>query len=902
VLGHEQDAEDAYQATFLVLARRAAALHNKTAVASFLHGTAYHMALKAKRAAGRRRKYEGRMPERSSVNPSDELLWREVRALLDEEIARLPEVYRSAFVLCCLENLSRAEAGRRLGLKERTVSNRVAEARERLSQQLARRGVELTAVLAAIALATPAVPAALAASTVSAAVATVSGEGLAGVVSASVAELVQGATMMGKTKIAAAVLLAVTLLSGAGVCFLASPQRQQGTSLLALRAGKATANTPRSTKRETATTVEIRGRVFDPDGKPKAGAKLLLLREDGEIKHLGMSSADGGFLVAVPKTVKINRLVAQAGDTGLDFLDLNPLKLGKPVELRLVKDQVIRGRVVNTEGKPIRGARVAIRGISVYPNNSLDSFLAAWKKRHFQMGMPDAEKYLWSMSAALLPTKTDADGRFALHGAGAERVVSLHLGGAGIADSEMWIVNRDNFDPKPYNQASLDNIPKGLEKLAHRLVLHGPNVSVVAEAEKPIRGVVKDADSGKGRPKVVVYLTRKEDGKSVDVPIQATTDAEGRYEIHGAHKAKSYMLEVKDDPSTGYLRSRVWIDDTVGYDPITADIRVKKGVIVTGKILDSSTGKPVVGFAEADVLKNNPFTKDYPEFETYLRPDYTTAEDGVFRVVTIPGPVLLMGGPDMRWGGWIEMMKYKVPQADAKYPQYFLKLASHIEYSAYKDIRPLQGSFCKVLEIKPGAAIVKQDIILERLNALTVVIQDAEGRPLSGVWATGISPENWHRAVHIKEDCCSAYGVEPGKSRLLVFYQPDKKLAGTMMLKGDEKAPIVAKLGPMGAIKGRLLGPDGKPLASVVVEIGYWDREAEEVFEVIRKTKAVVTDAAGAFTFTELIPGRKFSVVSLHRRKRLVEEGSTRRKPIIHEVNAGECRDLGTIKVKPLSD
>ena len=223
VLGHEQDAEDAFQATFLVLARRAAALHNKTALGSFLHGTAYNLASKVKRVASRRRKYEGRAPERSSVSPSDELLWREVQALLDEEIARLPEIYRSAFVFCCLENLSRAEAGRRLGLKERTVSNRLAEARKRLSQRLARRGVELTAVLAAITLATPAVPAALVASTMKAALATAAGDGLAGVVSASVAELVRSATMVGKTKIATVLLLALTLLGGAGVCFLASP-------------------------------------------------------------------------------------------------------------------------------------------------------------------------------------------------------------------------------------------------------------------------------------------------------------------------------------------------------------------------------------------------------------------------------------------------------------------------------------------------------------------------------------------------------------------------------------------------------------------------------------------------------------------------------------------------------
>ena len=142
VLGHEQDAEDAFQSTFLVLAQSAASLRKQTSLGSFLHGIAYRTAMKAKQSAARRRKYEGSLGSltqpRSPVDPADELSWREIRMLLDEEIARLPEIYRSVFILCCLEELSRTETAQRLGLTERTVASRLAEARKRLSNRPSR--------------------------------------------------------------------------------------------------------------------------------------------------------------------------------------------------------------------------------------------------------------------------------------------------------------------------------------------------------------------------------------------------------------------------------------------------------------------------------------------------------------------------------------------------------------------------------------------------------------------------------------------------------------------------------------------------------------------------------------------------------------------------------------------
>jgi len=141
LLRHEQDAEDAFQATFLVLVRKAASIANHQAVGSWLYGVAYRVALKARTRALRRRTYEAKAVTRSMTDPQEELLWREVRPVLDEEVHRLPEKYRAPVVLCYLEGKPYAEAAQQLGCSKGTISLRLAEARERLRERLNRRGV-----------------------------------------------------------------------------------------------------------------------------------------------------------------------------------------------------------------------------------------------------------------------------------------------------------------------------------------------------------------------------------------------------------------------------------------------------------------------------------------------------------------------------------------------------------------------------------------------------------------------------------------------------------------------------------------------------------------------------------------------------------------------------------------
>ncbi len=143
MLRREQDAEDAFQATFLTLARRAHSIGRRQSVGSWLYKVAYRVALRARERSCRaavlplagQPEPAGRAPDGPDA---------EVRSLLDEEVSRLPDKYRAAVVLCYLQGKTNTEAARELGCPRGTIDSRLAWARQRLRQRLVRRGVTLS--------------------------------------------------------------------------------------------------------------------------------------------------------------------------------------------------------------------------------------------------------------------------------------------------------------------------------------------------------------------------------------------------------------------------------------------------------------------------------------------------------------------------------------------------------------------------------------------------------------------------------------------------------------------------------------------------------------------------------------------------------------------------------------
>jgi RNA polymerase sigma factor (sigma-70 family) len=231
VLHNFHDAEDAFQATFLVLARKASSVRPREMVANWLHGVAHRTSLKARTATVRRQVRERqvmKMPDPEAVTPD---LWDDLQPLLDQELSRLPDIYRLPILLCDLEGKAIKEASRQLGWPQGTLAGRLARGRKLLARRLTQRGVVLSSGLLAGVLsenaASACVPTSLVVSTVKAAGSFATATtAVTGTIPVNVVALTEGvlkAMLLTKLKTLTAALLVIATVGSGGVLFSCWP-------------------------------------------------------------------------------------------------------------------------------------------------------------------------------------------------------------------------------------------------------------------------------------------------------------------------------------------------------------------------------------------------------------------------------------------------------------------------------------------------------------------------------------------------------------------------------------------------------------------------------------------------------------------------------------------------------
>jgi RNA polymerase sigma factor (sigma-70 family) len=823
VLRGQSDAEDAFQATFLVLFQKAGGLKSAGSLGSWLYRVAYRIALRANAVAARRRERpleEGTMAAEAG-SPGEPGIDRELLPIIHAEIDRLPDRYRAPIALCYLQGLSYEQAAHQLGWPLGTVGSRIARARELLRSRLSRRGVTATmaALSGLLAREATAAPTGWVEATTRAAMRL--GEGargakVAGTVSAAVAlsdHILRRMLMIRLIQMTSILAAAAT----AGLAAWASLSDSRGSKPLA-PAIQAQATRVEEPRKNEAVNGPIRGRVLTPDGQPVRDAAIYVGQTGSGwmVEPVARTDADGRFQLDRAELArkyrnepiqldwkKVELTAVGSGNYGAGWSAVSPA--GGDVVLRLVPDDVpIRGRILDTEGRPVAGITVRVQRISDPLPGDLDALLqsGAIQEGRSRGGFYDVAWWTkegtdWSRKT----TKTGPDGRFRIDGAGRDRIVVLELEGPGVERASVRAMTRlasPSARPRPR--------PSNPDIQPQFYPLLGATFDYVASPSKPIEGVVRLKGTGQPLAGVTVHGSANESGASVS----AVADKDGRFRLDGLPKVASYRLTAVPDPGKPYLQASTKVMDTEGLKPIPVTIDLPKGVIITGRLIDKSTGKAVAGHIVQHIkLPSNQSEGNGSSADPF-------GPDG-FRMTVPPGPGLILAQAE---GKDLPYLRARLPEAARR-----MGIGESGD-GASLNVLVAPNHICRMIDVPADAKNFTVDLELSRGASRKGKVVDPNGKPVVGALVYGLSVD-WE--VKTLDDASfEVIGLEPGKPRTVSFMQRDRRLAGSVALEPGD-GPVEVRLAPCGSAVARLIDPDGSPLAGALVMLGLQDRRGEQV-------------------------------------------------------------------------
>jgi RNA polymerase sigma factor (sigma-70 family) len=878
LLHHDHDAEDTFQATFLILMRKAAAISRRKSLGCWLHRVAQRTALRARAARDHRRRQERQCPPMPETDFIAAVVWRDLQPVLDEEVGRLPERYRAPFVLCYLEGMTYQKAARLLHCPPGTLSRRLARAREILRQRLAGRGLALPAGVLAATLSAKAtfaaVPSPLAAAAVKAALAPARNVG------PRVAALVEGGVQTMKPsawKFALALLLVLGLVAaGLGLLSPGGGDSAEGKA----RGHNPPVPQPRGVpakKARPGNNITIRGRVITPDSKAVAAADVALLtfsegrsltplpfRDEARMRFtvLGRTRTDdrGNFRLRVPRSQSVQKLPVLPGQLiarGKGFgLGLHGLKLDadqKGVVVRLTREQVLRGRFLDLQGEPVKGLKLLCLGV------------VEERKSGVVGVMRPATRLVWWPG----PLVTDARGRFAVHGVGPKQRVFL-------------AIRDDRFGPQTLELGAGKGHPRELRR-------------TLAPA-KIVTGRVTYADTGKPAPGARIRVGR----------IQVRTGKDGRYRLNPPEELR-YGQSLLTLPPEGepYLVLRKELLPARGAGGRRLDVALPRGLLVRGRVTEAGSGKPLAGAVVYYVQQEdrNPHFK----LELNLGPGFLarfpvrTDAGGNFRIAVPPGPGHLLAkasAPDyvpVVIGN--EVLRSNRPGGR----RWYAHAVARVDFKTNANTRPVH------FRLRPGVPV-------------TVRVVGPDGKPASGVrmvtrlsTSARMATEHEPRPVTLPGSRFTLKGCDPNQPYPVVFFDEGKRWGAAVQISGKQKdKTLTVRLERCGSAEGRFLDAKGKPRAGslpgvdLVLSPGPYLYE----FDKIRKQKVLAadevpldslhlryyqwqngrTDARGRCTFPMLIPGVTYRVFGERYGPNLNFRDIT--------VKAGEKKDLSDVGKK----
>jgi RNA polymerase sigma factor (sigma-70 family) len=916
VIDDPHDVEDAFQAAFLILVRKARTIRGREALGTWLYRVAYRTALRANMDTSRRRTRERPGGELTDVPSKHGAPRQELLPALHEEIDRLPEKYRAPIVLCYLEEMSYEEAAYSLGWPLGTVGGRLARARELLRARLTRRGVTLAGGGVATLLveqAKAAVPAGWVDSTVEAAARIAAGRAAGAMAALSLAERVLRTMLVSRLKVASAVLLAVGLAAASATGLATSgaaqaaglaggedpptnPSGLSSTAILPPPRGQDTSGA------QDGEAMEFRGRVLGPDGQPKAGARLLLANRDpeaiAEFPTRATTGADGRFRFSVPKaefdrlnglaTWQSAELVATADGCGPDWTPVQGE--GKDdVTLRLVRDDVpIEGRVLDLQGRPVAGARIAVSRLQTARGEDLTAYIEDIRSGKDDGNGRRLEKWWWGpFPGRARSITTDPEGRFRLDGLGRERRVEITIEAPMIQSATVVAMTRTSGQIAGPNgqRPHLDDASAGI---------YGARFEHLVPPGRTINGVVRDKATGE--PIAGVDLS----GRGTN--HRTTSGADGRFTLTGFPKASNYTVVALHNQGLPYFVTCAKIPDAPGVGPIEARVECVRGIPFRLRVTDNATGKPVKASVSYVMLNPNPHVLEVPGFGAINGVGaYGFAHeeaDGLYVGAVMPGPgaVTVQARAGMYMPACVDVAAFfKAPPREAGRED-FLYGSRDLLFEAVETpggasaVNQENYSAIVLTNAEDGSGPLSFDVTVERSLNREVTVLGPDGEPLVGARASGVTFIGGTEGP-LATAKFTVLGLNPKRTRRITVTHDEKKLVGMLMTRGDEDPPITVRLQPRATLTGRLVDARGRPRPGIRIDSKFYWRDTIDDPTQGQIPDGTTTDAEGRFRLEGLIPGLKYSA------RLAIEDGGIPFENIV--LKPGEVRDLGDVGAKP---
>ncbi len=907
LLGDRHHAEDAFQAVFLVLARKAGSIRDPDLLGNWLYGVALRTGAQGQRPARppaqdtRRTDARGASGQGMSPPwPSSRCSSREQAEALHREIDRLPDSFRAAVVLCYFEGLSPDEAAQRLRWPAGTLRSRLVRAREKLRRGLALRGVALPAAALAAALAPRSAAASvsprLCDATARAATAYAARHAASGVLTGSAAAMareVLRSLLLQKLKATSlCLLLLATLVTGAGL-LSHSPAPGQVEPRPAPAPGLQVAAQPDDVPRPAPGRMFVVGRVLDPQGKPVPHATTMVyasLKWPGRGDRLapmwpaaiGKARSDGSgwFRLDAPRISSARHdqtgAVAIAPGYGAGWVELDPDADQPDADITLRPEQVIQGRLFDVQGRPVRGVKVAVETMGTIVTGDPIMTAGETEGPYFLRNQP-ADLPAWPR-----PATTDADGRFTIRGVGRGIRIGLSID-----------------DPRFARQRRVEVDTNGDSDTK--------NVTMAVEPARIINGRVTYADTGRTAHHAVVGISIQTDDGGSTWEGDVETDDQGRFHANSGsgHRYLLYAFPPEHGP---YLNGGATLEWPKGAIEHSVELTLPRGVLIRGKVTEEGSDKPVAG-ARIGYISNPDRDQQTGAWNTRA----TTAADGSFQFGVMPAP------------GYLTVLG---PGED-----YVLReIGQRMALTGQPGGRRLYAHAFHALDLKPDSARQEVAITLRPSAAVQGQVVGPDGQPVRDALVisrvvlpplpTWVSFLFWTGNHHgaVRDGHFAVHGLADDTEVPVYFLDARHELGATVFLssKSAQSGPVTVRLQPCGQARARLVDPAGKPVARsrdsygshmtmLVVTPGpsrssqdqadqarlAADQDFLARFDSIHYQKGLISDSQGQLALPALIPGATYRIYDGTMGD---EAGPRLRKEFT--VKPGESLDLGDILVE----